>query len=558
MIDKRSCLRFLVIALVVAILLIQPLSYSFSPFASRLSIILAFITLPLLGFICQIKQEYFGKETIYLILLAISILFFFWRTGCYLPAFEESKLISEQSLFVGQYASSGHIQFSSGHSYFFLQTMVLYFLNQVCALSFSLSFYLALLLELFLVWLVSVLFYKFIANTVYTFKKETFFIRILPVLISFFFIAFINTPRIDLALLLVPLLLYLLFSRGIKHINYFLSGVLLVVGITLGSATGTLFITFFFLLYCLFNKSTKLSVYFIIPLTYLIFCTYFYTTAIFSYVKNAWSGFTSFLQSSLMGEIPQRVIPWERGQGMMLPDTYILTAAYLSLMLLSSLLILILVFGRSIKKGVREASNSLYSASLACLSIFLLIAGVTYLGVSALPESTSSDIRVIVFVFMMIILPFIFCFKKSINIINSKKIVHLVIIILIFTASLQTIYSNTKSINDPVNAVEDNRVDAFSRLSAINLLYKSTPPDSILFLDYKLYIVAALLTNASAVSMLSSSSNFNADIIGVDFNGLKFGSLYISPHVYEIVKNQSEISHVVYSSGDILFIAKMK
>lgn len=556
--DKRLCLRFLVFALVIVVLILQPFSYLFSSSLSRLSLILAFVTLPALGFICQIKKEYFGKETIYVILFAISALFLFWRTGCFLPAYIEDILNTERFVLVEEYASSGHIQLSTGHSYFFLHSMVLYFLNQICSLSYAWSFWLALLLELLLIVIIGILIYEFMKKI--SINDVTLFTRILPVLVPFFFIAFINTNRLDHALLLVPLLLYLFFTKGIKHINHYLIGLLFVFGITFGSATGILFVVPFFFIYCLLNKSAKLSVYFLIPLAYLVFCTYSYTRALSSYLRTAWAGFSSFMDSALIGDVPNRVFPWGRGQNMMLFDTSILNAAYLSLFLLSTLLVLVLVFfNRETKNPTIGDRNSFYRASLIYLMMFILVAGVTYLGFSTLLESSISDVRAIVFVFMMIILPFIFVFKKAVYKIKSKKIISFIIVVLIFVASLQTIYSiYPKSANDPVNTVEDRRLDALSKLSTLDFLKMATP-DSLIFLDYKLSLRAIDLKKEFKVFMLSTSHDINsADIIGVDFNGLRFGSLYVSPDIYDSVNNLTKINNVAYSSGDILIIIKLE
>jgi hypothetical protein len=72
-------------------------------------------------------------------------------------------------------------------------------------------------------------------------------------------------------------------------------------------------------------------------------------------------------------------------------------------------------------------------------------------------------------------------------------------------------------------------------------------------LDYKMDSAAHTLLESSnmTVSMLSGLTFHEGNIVMFDANGLKYGSLYISPELYSAADNLTETQDVIYNSGNI-------
>jgi hypothetical protein len=199
-------------------------------------------------------------------------------------------------------------------------------------------------------------------------------------------------------------------------------------------------------------------------------------------------------------------------------------------------------------EGFRISSSK---AALICLWIFIGVSAITYLGTVAVPESSISDIRTIAIVFITFPLLFLLISDKFIRKVKNR-ILLASLIVLIILASMFTLYGvSPKSVHDPINVVEDSRLEPFSKYSAGNFLYNYGNETTVV-LDYKIYIANALLESSNmTVSMLSGLTLSEGNIVMFDANGLKYGSLYISPELYSAANNLTETQDVIYTSGNI-------
>jgi hypothetical protein len=133
-------------------------------------------------------------------------------------------------------------------------------------------------------------------------------------------------------------------------------------------------------------------------------------------------------------------------------------------------------------------------------------------------------------------------------------------------ASLGPIYQvSLKSANDPIIAVEDLRLEAFSMYSTAYFLsnYSDGSTQPLILCDYKngLYLGPMLEDKYDVTSFYGSGSKFTPGVIPnfllFDNNGLQYGSIYVSPELYQHASSLIENQSIIYSSGNetILYIS---
>jgi len=186
----------------------------------------------------------------------------------------------------------------------------------------------------------------------------------------------------------------------------------------------------------------------------------------------------------------------------------------------------------------------------------LLIVVVTYVGASVKTEVPFSDIRTIVIIFILTLLPFTFTSNKLLTKINAKKTFLILVLALMILSSLRTIYeAYPKSIYDPINVVEDDRVDLRSKYYVGDFL-NSFCAKGFVALDYKTYLATytyQLAGNYKAELLSESSLSLN-NIVVFDINGLRYGSIYISSEVYAEAYDLILTQNLIYNSGNITIV----
>jgi hypothetical protein len=569
---KRKHIQILVYLLIIFAISLVPLSYySLNYIESRIALITSIGLLLSIGIINEFKGQYFGRKTTYIVLFGFSVIFLLWRTNSFSANFLQTQINSEVFNYAREYIKDGSIIFDSTHSYFPMLALVTAFLKVVCGIPYSLIVYVNVGFYLSLVILLAFLVFQLIKSQVAGIQKNKKIISLLPVIIAFAVVSFANSSRGNVALVLTFLVTWFIYSKGFKNKSDAIVLMVAIAGITLGSnTTGALFLIPFFFLLPLFKRNLKTKIlYGIIPLSYIIFCAYSYSVSLVRYTSFAWDGFVNFINGISVGEAPARVLPWQRSTLSSLSDTYMTSIANIALLLLALLIAILSVYTIMKKKDVdhNKDINTFYASALACLWLLLIVATITYIGASTMQETSMSDIRTIAIVFITIPLPFLFGRRLLIEKISSTKLLVGFLILLTIFASFFTVFQiYPKSNDDPINSVEDGRLETVSQYYAGDFITRYVSPGTIV-LDYKILIANTpkldnytieLLSNSTFTQNLITSNSIGLQnrVISFDTNGLTFGSPYIAPDVYNKAYNLTISQNLVYNDGKNIVIVK--
>jgi len=266
-----------------------------------------------------------------------------------------------------------------------------------------------------------------------------------------------------------------------------------------------------------------------------------------------------FFEEIMRGQLPERVIPWARYNIPTKEDMYISSAAYLSILFLSALvsLLTILIWIKENNNHINKSKSVLSIATSTTILLLLGIAAVAYIGASLMPEVPFSDIRTILIASIMLMLPFLFISSELLARINANKLLLTIIVILIIICSLRTFYDKyPKSFYDPVNAVEDIRVDTRAVYCVGDFLEKFKTGGIVAF-DYKTGKHAPpSLSRGGFQSSIFTSKLTPSTFVIFDINGLKFGSLYTSREAYSEAYNLTLTQNIIYNNGNITIIQR--
>lgn len=491
-----------------------------------------------------------------------SVFFLLWRCSFFNPTFFDTRLNSEANLFATQYAEGGKLVFGPVHSFFFTDAMITYFLYSITGIPPSVGIIVLYALYGTFVALLSFLLWKT------AFRKTLHDVRlgkasfVFPLVISFLLVASAYCERTHTSLLLTLMVIWFVFARGVKNVRENILLLVLVLGITFGDVVGMLVLIPFFFLYSFLGKQRTTSIYAVIPIAYLTFSAYSYTLTLKGYATQVYIGFTEFLKNAISGGVTENILPWQKASARLREDTYVASAAYLSLLVLALVIIVISVFlwtrERRIKnKGDEDAINQ---AGLICLLLFLCLAALTYIGVSG-AETSFSDIRTITVVLLSLLLPFLLISKKLMSCITSSKVLSFFVIVLIVIASIRTAYEvYPKSVSDPVYVVEDNRLGSTSVYAIagfLNTYYKTGG----IVADYKvLNLVGKFLPSPQYSTRWLNETTLdlpfesfpNRSILVFDIEGTKYPSLYLPPEAYVAAYNFSVTHNRLYDNGVIV------
>ena len=535
-------------------------SYSMSTLISRIILVITFLALISAAILAHNLFGRFGspyrKPIIFAVFFIISLLFLLRRYYLFSPSFMESLFHSERFALAESFNASGFILFNTTHSFIFQHPLLLSFLKDAMGVPLSQVVYVTLLVHVTIVAFAGVIFYEAFRKR---FDNKEFGFVFLPPLITFSLVSFAYSERTEIALPLLFLLMSFIFSGGFADRRNAAVILLLVTGITLGSSTAILIMIPFFFLYALFARKITSLIFGLIPLTYLLYVGYSYSLSIRYYAISTIQGVQGFLSQLLGGQVSERVIPWQRLVLPLAGDIQVASATYLSLLLVSALVSLlglsVWLKYRLFRRG--DEKNALFSATLITLLFALGIAALVYIGASVNPESTSSDIRTIAIVFITLLLPFLFLSKNFLKSVKTHKIVLLIIAALLLTASLRTFYEPYPiSSHDPVNLVEDIRIDTFAIGKVGDFLRNSRANGTIAF-DYKTGPRVANFLSDELQPITFTSELPESDYVVFDINGLKLGSLHTTQDAYEEANNLTSYQNVVYSSGNIIVIQRV-
>ena len=540
-----------------AIIGLELSSYNFSTDLARIALLVVFFgsLLLLLGVrwsFSKGKLPFNEKIFIFIIILVCSLVFLIRRFYYLDPNFIE--ILSESPIFARAqlYSDTGTLVFNSANSYFFQHSFFIYCLTEICGFSLNSIGYVSLGLHLILVALAGTYVYSIILDN----AKDGKFASYLAPLVSFGLVSFAYSERIEIGLPIAFFFLVYLFVNGLEERSNELLALLFVLGITFGSTTALLVIAPLFFIFAFLRKRYTAFVFGLIPLSYLIFASSEYTYGLRDYVTFAAQGISNFLTLLSGGTIPERVLPWGRSSLSILTDTYVLSSTYIALILVSTLIAFtaFFVWFRNRSSFKKSDSDAFFVSGIFTLFLTLVIAAFVYIGASVQPETPFSDIRTIAIVFMTLLIAPLLTSKNLIKKITSRRFLFILFTVLLVAASFRTFYEvYPKSINDPINAVEDYRVDPLSAHYAINYLSNFTDDGQIAF-DYK----------TSRASIYLEADNYDLSIITTDvpdsgflvFNvdGLLYGSIHTRVDAYQELNNKTLTENVVYSGGKTIIL----
>lgn len=465
----------------------------------------------------------------------------------------EGVVHSETFMAAQSYSENGILTYNFQHSFLFQHPLILSFLNTVSGIPIEEVVYISLSLHAILVALCATLLFKTL-NTLLGNEKNI-GAYLLPPLVSFSLVSFAYSERTEIALPLLFLLMCYIFDMKFSGREKAITVLLLVLGITFGSSTSILIVIPFFFLFSLFRRRTSYLVYGLIPLTYLISAGFSYIQGLRHYFVFSLEGFVNFLSEVLSGRLPERVYPWNRFTIPTAEDMYLASWTYLSVLLLCFVVTFLSVF-ILVKYRFYERSDlkPLFLAASVTLLFTLGVASFAYIGASVKLETTFSDVRTIAIVFPTLLLPFVLTSKQLLLRISRNKIILILIVVLIALASLRTFYEPyPKSRYDPINAIEDIRVDPTSIYSVGDFLRNFKSGGEIVF-DYKTSKISKFLSSESFQKSLFTSTLTPASSIVFDINGLKLGSLHTSLEAYTEANNLTSTYQVIYNNGNVLVL----
>ena len=513
-------------------------------------------------------------------LLLASIIFLMWRCSFLTSYYADRTYGSITYIFAQQYQENGGLVFRDAHSYFFLPSLLLYSFYTIAGISPLMSVYVSLVIYGSFTSLIAFLIFRTIRKRIQDACKGSKLASVLPAIVALSFVSFAYSERsvsalgggfAPLPILLGLLAVYLVFDKGFKNRSYAFSILMLVLGVTFGSTDASFLLILFFFVFSFSSKKWTLTLYSLIPLTYMLHGGFQYSKTIGTFVRFSWNGFYEFFKNIIMGEFPARVVPWHRTSSMTTEDVIIVSGAYLSLMLLLFIVVLISTFFLiKEKKEVRNDSLDMHACFVSnsiCLWILGAIAAITYIGASVLAETSFSDIRSIAIVFPSLLLPFQFMSKRLVLKISARRILLAFLIGLLIFASLRTLYEAKypKADSDPIFGVEDLRLgsaEIYSFGKYADTYYRT----GRIVADYKVENRLWLMFHStqydsvwlSERALIESLGHLNTTISILVFNvgGIEYGSQYIPPSAYKAAYNFSIVNNCIYSNGAVLVASR--
>ena len=557
-------------------LILAPLAVTLlSPYLARIVLISVFF-LPLVGLYYYSRAErvhYFeAKIGRFLAFLGASAFIYLLYNLYHFQPIAEGVLSSEVILLAEEYARQGYIVRTSSHSYFIQTPYLTYVLTAICGLPAIFAAVLEQLIIIVFLALLSMYFSQIIRKAV---PNDNILFSMLPYVIPYAFIASgtrIWVPGLylnyrDIGAYLVILVLGFLFSRGLDNRSDFVVILILILGLTLGSPTAAIFCILFFTLFTLFDKRVGMSLFIVLPLFYLVTSAALYISSLRYYITFAWQGISTFLMDVLSGTPLPPIVPWARVQ-VPYAEKYVQTITYFSVLLLGAIIVLIRFLYRR-QKRFRVYEDSRFKAVYYSTFILLALSAAVTVGVSALPETTFSDIRTIVFLFVLLVLPFIFAspsFLQALTRIRWGMPFVLIIILLSSSAALIKPYDlYPKSANDAVIQVEDRRLDYTALGYAGDFLFNHYQEGRVYF-DWKSrwFLFGAAIYNQSftfgglsyEVYDISRLKQIDDSVVIFNKNGVTLPSIRVENTTYLNAYNLSQRANIVYDDGGILFATK--
>jgi VanZ family protein len=344
---------------------------------------------------------------------------------------------------------------------------------------------------------------------------------------------------------------------------------LIVVGISFGDTNGILLLVPIFLLFSILERHKTNILYSLIPIAYLMLSAFSYSQKLGDYAAFVYVAFSEFLKEVIAGHLPERAIPWQKSTGRAVEDTQIASAAYLSLIALSLIVVVVLtyLYIKERKKTNNSYEKALGRASLLCFVFLLGITAVTYFATSEGPERSIADIRTITIVLLSMLLPFLFISKRLLAYSYAKKALLFFVTILIVLASMRTVYEiYPKCISDQIYVVEDYRLGSTSVYATVDFLIEYYKSGGITG-DYKILNRMSPLLSGSEYetrrinekTINEAFSRFpNRSLVVFNIAGTVYPSMYDTPDAYAAAYNYSINHNRLYDNGVTVIASQLE
>jgi len=566
---KQTVNSLALIAMALILLRSDIYFYYSSGLISRIVLISTFlfflITLVIIG-LDKFKKSFNSKIIIALLCLT-SLFFLLWHSQFFTQYFSEFVLHSDTFVFSQEYSISNSLVFNTPHSYFFMLPLIVH-LFQDLGLTNDVIVYLLLALYGFLVSILGILVFESTQKQLLRVDKQKRSLSTLPGLISFMAISFAYSARGSLAvgfpLILSLITIWFFMSHKIKNRTEIVFILFLAVGLTFGNQDGIILMSTFFLIYLFFDRKSSM-IYALIPLGYLVFFCTAYMQLFVSYVNIAISGFQDFFHRLLSSQSTARILPWERTSSIPQSDVYVSSAANIATLILCVFFSSIILFFMFTKKNNlpknEEKDEHFERVWLVWLLLWLSVTLITYIGVSTVSETPSSDTRTIVVILLSEILMFAFISTRLFEYINripAKKILMICLIGLIGLASLSSIFaSHPLSANDPRLVVEDDW-SSVNGVYAVSSFINSYFPNGGIVADYEVlnhinpYISSGnyetRLLNAATIDEVFQIHHYQIVVIYASA-GESYPSLDQTPEDYSAATNFANNNDLIYNNG---------
>jgi hypothetical protein len=575
-VELKRVLAFAFVLITFQGMILAPLLItSLSPYLARITLVCIFF-LPVfwLYYYSRSEREHQFEAKIgrFLAFLGAPTFIYLLYNVYHFQPIAEGVSSSEVVLLAEEYLRQGYIVRTASHSYFIQIPYLTYVLTSICGLP---AIYAAVIEQLTIILFLALLSMYLSQIIRKNLPDGRFLFSILPYIISFAFIASgtriwvpgLNLNYRDIGAYLVMLVLGFLFSRGLSNRSDFVVILLLILGLTLGSPTAAIFCILFFTLFTLFDKRVGMSLFIVLPLFYLVTSAALYISSLRYYITFAWEGISKFLMDIISGTPLPPFVPWARVQ-VPYGEKYVQTITYFSVLLLGAIIVIIRVMYRR-QRHFRFQEDSRFKAVFYSTFLLLALTAAVTVGVSALPETTFSDIRTIVFLFVLLVLPFIFAsptFLQGLTRIKFGMPLLLMIIILSSFGALMKPYDlYPKSANDAVIQVEDRRLDLTALGYAGDFLFTHYQEGTVYF-DWKSrwFLFGASIYNQSytfaglsyGVFDISRLTKIDDSVVIFHKQGVILPSIRVENTTYLQAYNMSHSANIVYDDGGILFATK--
>ena len=517
--------------------------YFLPPILSRFIYLGAPLFLMMLGFLTR-------RSTRYILLLLLSTFIFVYfsiaENRFYLEPTINGFGTYEAAERSKEYSDEGHLVIQDPKSYFPLTAILAYDLNIIMRIPQSVSALLLSGLYIFLVTITCVLILQRNENVSFLTLPASLALITNPLmgtLVGTIGYNFFDTPFLFLSL-------YFLINREKSSRKTSLIILILIIGSSISGTRATIIAIMLFAILAVYSFQWSIVVYSIIPLAYLLYSAWNYVMKL-SYLMDIIQALkTFFFEAFSWSEM--RILPTQRTQLTTYADVLISIIGSLSLIILSFLLMIYLLLHFKLKVKERSLSYALITTLLYIQTLFAIF----YIGGSVLPEQTVSDVRILLLPLSYWVLPFISLLEGEK--IKRNKILSIILVVLLSFSSFFTIgHIYPKSFQDPINVVEDLRLNREQTLYFAHFA-KVYLKDSF-YADYAtLRIISPFFfysKTPTIPTLLPAKKNGILGLVVFNIDGLKYGSLYYTKSYYESLYDSSiKETSLLYNSGKVFVI----